>query len=617
MTALVGRNELCSCGSGKKFKRCHGASPADGNSTSALTASFDASLQQAMAQLQQGKASQAEKLLAQLINVRPQHPQPHFLLGYAALQANNHGVAATRMRKALDLGLNDPAAHYHYGCALVSLGQHAEAAEAFEKALAGKPDFLPALTNLANCLLEQRDFAKAETHYRLALEADPGNLAACHNLGQVFALTQRVDEAIEYFQRAADVAPGIAELWAALAVVQESNNDLVGSEHSANKALCIEPHSITANTAISRVFRRKARPLEALAALDAGRITSSTPGLAIGYWNERGTVLEKLGHHNEAMQAHTQCKALLAQKRSKPFDMAATLSTLHQERAILTADRSTAWSVRPETTSPINGPAPVFIVGFPRSGTTLLEQMLGCHSAIAPCGELGTCLEREAGGGSYPQNLLDIDDDVARASKLLALRHEYFGTLHRHAGEGKRAQYATDKLPLNLMRIGLIRLLLPEARIIHVMRHPLDSVLSAYFTAFLQGNDWSLKLTDTAQMFAESWQQAQIMRQLPGMKFMTVRYEDLVSDAEQHLREVLNFLDLAWEPECLAFHQSKRVARTASYAQVNRPLYQTSKNRYRPYLKYFDAQTLAILQPAIDHYGYTVEGLPALDETTA
>ena len=520
------------------------------------------------------------------------------------------------MRRALELGLKDPAAHYHYGCALAFLHQYANAAEAFEAALAVKPDFLLARTNLANCYLELREFEPAEKHYRLVLAVEPGNLAACHNLGQVFALTQRVDEAIEYYQRAADAAPGIAELWATLAVVQESNNDLVGSEQSASKALCIEPHSITANTAISRVLRRNGRPLEALAALDAGRITSNTPGLAIGYWNERGTVLEKLGRHNEAMQAHSQCKALLAEKRANPFDMAATLSTLHQERAILTADRAKTWSVRPETTSPIKGPAPVFIVGFPRSGTTLLEQMLGCHSAITACGELGTCLEREAGSGGYPQNLLDIDD-AARVSKLSALRNEYFGTLHRHAGEGKQAQFATDKLPLNLMRIGLIRLLLPEARIIHVMRHPLDSVLSAYFTAFLLGNDWSLKLTDTAQMFAESWQQAQIMRQLPGMKFMSLRYEDLVTDAEQHLRKALNFLDLAWEPECLEFHQSKRVARTASYAQVNRPLYQTSKNRYRPYLEYFDAQTLALLQPAMEQYGYTLEGLPALDETTA
>ena len=216
MTALVGRNELCSCGSGKKFKRCHGALPADGNSTFALTASFDASLQQAMALLQQGKASHAEKLLAQLINVRPQHPQPHFLLGYAALQANNHAAAAAKMRKALDLGLNDPAAFYHYGCALASLEQHPLAAEAFEKALAGKPDFLPARTNLANCLLEQREFAGAEIQYRKVLDEDPGNLAACHNLGQVFALTQRADEAIAYFQKAAAAAPAVGELWATM-----------------------------------------------------------------------------------------------------------------------------------------------------------------------------------------------------------------------------------------------------------------------------------------------------------------------------------------------------------------------------------------------------------------
>ena len=615
MTALVGRNELCSCGSGKKFKRCHGASPAASAGNSAPSPAFNASLQQAMILLQQGQAPQAVKLLKQLINTRPQEPRPHFLLGYAALQAGQHASAAAAMQKAMDLGLEDPAAHYHHGCALAALHHYDNAAEAFKQALVAKPDFLPARTNLANCFLELREFAHAEEHYRLVLAADPGNLAACHNLAQVFALTQRVDEAIEYFQRATVVAPGIAELWATLATMQEVNNDLVGAERTASRALTLEPHNITANTALARVLRRHDRLPDALRALDSAKFSRDAPGFAIGYWNERGQVLEKLGRHPEAFEAHTQCKALLAQKRAAPFDMPATLSSLQQERVILTPDRVNAWSLKPRAIPPVAGPAPVFIVGFPRSGTTLLEQMLGCHSAITPCGELGTCIEREAGGGSYPQNLVELDD-ADRTAKLTALRHEYLATLHQHAGDTS-STHATDKLPLNLMRIGLIRLLLPEARIIHVMRHPMDAVLSAYFTAFLAGNDWSLTLKHTAHMFAASWQQAQTMRQLPGMNFLDIRYEDLVLNAEPLLRQVLTFLDLPWEPECLAFHRSSRVTRTASYAQVTRPLYQTSKNRYRPYLYYFDAQSLALLQPAMDQYGYAVEEPPTMDQTPA
>ena len=205
---------------------------------------------------------------------------------------------------------------------------------------------------------------------------------------------------------------------------------------------------------------------------------------------------------------------------------------------------------------------------------------------------------------------------IHRRLPALRLRQEYLATLNQHAGDTS-ARYATDKMPLNLMRIGLIRLMLTEACSIHVMRHPMDAVLSAYFTAFLAGNDWSLTLKDTAHMFAGSWQQAQAMRQLPGMNFMDIRYEDLVLNAEPVLRKVLTFLDLPWEPECLAFHQSSRVTRTASYAQVTRPLYQTSKNRYCPYLQYFDAQSLTQLQPAMNQYGYTVEGLPAMDQTPA
>ena len=162
------------------------------------------------------------------------------------------------------------------------------------------------------------------------------------------------------------------------------------------------------------------------------------------------------------------------------------------------------------------------------------------------------------------------------------------------------------------MRIGIIRLLFPEARIIHVLRHPLDAVLSAYFTPFLFGNEWSLRLTDTAHLFSQSWRHAETMQRLPGTHFLRVRYEDLVTHPEPVLKEVLAFLDLPWEPACLDFHQSRRIARTASYAQVTRTLYQTSKKRYRHYLDYIDVETLALLQPVIAEAGYEVEYLNSL-----
>lgn len=593
--AVPGRNTLCSCGSGKKFKRCCGA-------VHATPVPVSGDLTQALALLQQGKLIQAEKLLAELMKAQPRNPTHHYLAGYAALQSGRHAQAAAAMGKAIELGLSDAAAFYHYGCALAALGRYLEAATVFEKSLALKPDFLPARTNLASCRFELRDFAQAEQQYRQVLASDPRDLAACHNLGQVFYLTQRIGEAIEYFERAAETAPKVAEFRASLATMQEAENQLAAAEVSARAALAIEPHNVTAAIALARVLRRREQAAQALVVLDAADLAAGMPRSAIAYWSERGQALELLGRYREAFDAYTQSKTLLAKTRIRPYDGPMMEQALAHERDALTPQRVTAWALQ----LPPSRPAPLFIVGFPRSGTTLLEQMLGCHPLVVPCGELESAMAREANRPDYPDSLIHCSD-MDRQTRLATLRVDHLAELRSHAGPASQVRYASDKLPLNLLRIGLIRLLFPEARIIHVLRHPLDAVLSAYFTPFLFGNEWSLRLADTAHLFAQSWRHAEAMRTLPGAHFLRVRYEDLITDPEPVLKEALAFLDLPWDRACLDFHQSQRVARTASYAQVTRTLYQTSKKRYRPYLDYVGAQTLALLQPVIAEAGYEVE----------
>lgn len=587
-----GRNALCPCGSGKKSKRCCGKAHIGPPSVSETQT-------QVLALLQQGKLLQAEFLLADLIRAQPHNPTHHYLSGYAALQGGRHLAAVAAMSKAIALGLTDPAAFYHYACALAALGRYLEAVDVFEQSLKLKPNFLAARTNLANCFFELRNFEQAERHYRQALTSDPGNLATCHNLAQVFYLTRRNGEAIEYFKRATEGAPKVAELWASLATMQEAENQLELAECCASTALALEPHNVTAAVALARVLRRREKAEDALTALTSADLRVSMPRSAIAYWAERGQTLELLGRYTEAFKAYAQSKALLAATRSHHYDRQVVQKALSHERSVITPERVTDWAIRPAPSAP----TPLFIVGFPRSGTTLVEQMLGCHPLIVACGELETSIEKEASRPDYPNSLVELTNKD-RESRLASLRAEYLGVLKNYVADIPQARYASDKLPLNLMRIGLIRLIFPEARIIHVLRHPLDAVLSAYFTPFLFGNDWSLRLADTAHLFAESWRQAEVMRKLPGTHFLRVRYEDLVTHPEPALQQILAFLDLPWEPGCLAFNKSPRIARTASYAQVASTLYQTSKNRYRHYLDCIDTETLGLLQPVIAEAGY-------------
>ncbi len=594
--ALPGRNSLCSCGSGKKFKRCCGAERTQ------APPSLNESIAQAMNFLERGEWQRAQTLLEPLVQVNPLHATLHYLFGFAALQTGQYVQAELHMGRAMQLGLSDPAALYHYGGALVALGRFSEAAAAFEKAVVLKQDFLPARTSWANCLFELREFDHADRLYRQVLDKEPHNVAAIHNLAQIFYLTQHVADAIVYFQRAANEAPNVAEFRASLATMQEADNQLDAAANSAQMALTVEPHNVTAAVALSRVLRRHQQTEHALATLDRADLKTGMPRGAIAYWSERGQILESLGRFREAFQAYATSKALLSQTRSQPYDGQVLARTLAHEQKVLTAQTVADWALKQSPTMP----SPLFIVGFPRSGTTLLEQMLGCHPKVTTCGELETVLGRETGRPDYPENIASCLD-LERQVTLSLWRADYLAQLSQHIDPARQSQYATDKLPLNLMRIGLIRLLFPEARIIHVVRHPLDAVLSAYFTPFLFGNEWSHRLPDTAQMFVQSWHHAQVMRPLAGAHFSSVRYEDLIAEPEATLRGVLAFLDLPWDASCLDFHRNKRVARTASYAQVARPLYQTSKNRYRQFLGDIDAQTLANLRPVIEEAGYDID----------
>lgn len=594
LNTAPGRNALCPCGSRKKFKRCCGLSqPAPERS--------NLSTEQALTHLQQGQFALAELLLVDLVKVKPRDATVHYLLGYAAFQSGRHAEAVISMRHAIELGLADPAAFYHLGCALSSLGHYQDAAAAFEQALALKPDFVAAMTHLANCQFELQEFTEAERLYRQTLASEPDNFVASHNLGQVFYLTQRIAEAIAYFEHAADAAPTIAEFRASLATMQEADNQLDAAEASARIALNNDPHNTSASIALARVLRRRDRPDEALAALDAADLQASLPRSQIAFWSERGQALEKLGRFSEAFEAYAHSKTRLAETRSSYDGGARTRHLMARERDVVTPGRVANWTV-PSTPAQ---PTPVFIVGFPRSGTTLLEQMLGCHPSIVACGELQTVLENPESSDFL--DALDALDDDTRLNTVTALRQKYLAVLHGGATPDGAVRYATDKLPLNMMRIGLIRLLFPEAKIIHVLRHPLDAVLSAYFTPFLFRNEWSMRLLDTAQMFAQTWQHIEEMRTLPGLGFTRVRYEDLIAAPEATLKQVLGVLDLPWKAACLDFHKSARVARTASYAQVTRPLYQTSNKRYRNFLASLDEDVLALMRPIIAAAGYDIE----------
>jgi hypothetical protein len=273
--------------------------------------------------------------------------------------------------------------------------------------------------------------------------------------------------------------------------------------------------------------------------------------------------------------------------------------------------------VTPRASVKTGSPQPIFIIGFPRSGTTLVEQTLTAHPAISAGDELpfihditGLAQRMLNSPLTYPDALCELWMGDQREG-LDNLRDYYLQRARQAGVIAPGARWFTDKMPLNETHLGLIALLFPASPILHLIRHPLDVVLSVFSNQLTHGFCCAYDLETAARHYALIAELIAHYRTEMPMRYLPVRYEDIVDDQEASIRRMLSFIGEEFDPACVDFHRNSRYARTASYAQVTEPLYDRSRYRYRPYVKHM-APILPILKPAIDRLGYVVEGLEAV-----
>jgi hypothetical protein len=226
---------------------------------------------------------------------------------------------------------------------------------------------------------------------------------------------------------------------------------------------------------------------------------------------------------------------------------------------------------------------PVFVIGMPRSGTTLIEQILASHPAIHGAGELSDFdqLAHQMCDGGGKAFRVPEDTRILRPVDLLKLGETYVAGLQRLA---PRAERITDKMPANFLYAGLIQLALPRARIIHVLREPRDTCLSCYSKLFTAEQNFTYDLGELGRYYRKyAGLMAHWRDVLPEGRMLEIRYEDVIDDLEGSARQLIEHCGLDWDPRCIAFHQSQRPVRTASAVQVRRPIYRTSLERWRAY----------------------------------
>ncbi|HUG79569.1 MAG TPA: sulfotransferase [Burkholderiales bacterium] len=491
------------------------------------------------------------------------------------------------------------------GHALAVAGRWREAAKEFAAVAAARPSHAPAFNNLGVCHMELGDPGAAAECFATALRFDKDYAQAADNLGLALKQQGRLAEALACHERALELRPGWLDAQVHRAGVLQALGRIDAAREGFASALAREPGHPGARTGLAELHAWRGEREAGLAVLEP-LLASGRPGLAAATVHARlqaatpgeqraiellEAALEEPANPHERRQAHFALGALYdaAGDHRRAFDQVRRANGLRRAAfdpaahsrfvdALIETFSVERYACLPRARD--TGELPVFIVGMPRSGTSLVEQILAAHPRVHGAGELAAIAEiaqrSGAHAGGYPAGIAS-----ATVASLEAAAHGYAETLARDAGGALRA---TDKMPLNFLHLGLIGLLFPRARVVHVRREPMDTGLSCYFQDFLDpALAFSFDLGHTGHYLADYLRLMEHWRRLAPLAMLEIDYERLVAEPGAVSREMVAFLDLEWDAACLDFHRSGRYVNTASHAQVRRPVYADSVARYRRY----------------------------------
>jgi tetratricopeptide (TPR) repeat protein len=501
----------------------------------------------------EGRAGEAADLLARSLARDPSDAGCYLSLARARRAANDARGAAACLVDGIARFPADARLWNGLALARRDLKDIDGAVQAAERAVALRPDDAEMQLTLGAARHGAGNHAAALAAFDAALARDPDNLRAQQNRATLLKLLGRTAESQAAYQRVLDRAPLNADAWSSYVDMRTFAPD--------------DPERF----ALERVYES--------GRLDARQRMKASFAL--------GKVYEDIGHYDRAFWCYREGNRI--KRASIDFDIQASVATFAATRRVVSAGLLAA-----RRGAGHGDPAPIFIVGMPRSGTTLVEQVLASHPEVAGGGELYALSQQVAKGvpalghvGAYPAWMPRLTD-----ADLQHLGAAYVALLRQC---DPRATFVTDKMPSNFRFVGLIRLMLPRAKIVHVRRDPADTCLSCYTKPFVEGQAFSFDLGELGRYYRAYDELMAHWRSVldPG-DMLEVQYERLVDDLEAQARRLLRYCGLGWDDACLRFHETDRAVATASTQQVRRPLYATSRRRWERFAPHLDALFAAL-----------------------
>ena len=594
-----------------------------------------------------GRIDEAIAVGRRALELDPDNPGALSNLGIAFFDQGEFTEALRCYDRAIALQPDFTLAYSNRGNALQRLRRFAEAETAYRRALELQPEFADGWNNLGTCLRELGRLAEAEAAYGEALARQPNNPDTLDNLALALKDLDRLDEAAELLRRALVIDAGRDAFCTHYAAILLDQGKFDEAESAIGRALALNSRNHDAVNQMGRVAFERGDLEGALAHHRQALVLN--PNLADAY-NNMGNVLKELGRLEAAQEAYLNAirleprltgaylnmadantftpgdpylaameglaakpdrlsatdrihlgfalakayadlndyprafthlrRANVAKRATVRYDEAASFAFFDHIEATFTATAIHARSGHGDPSA-----MPIFIIGMPRSGTTLVEQILASHPAVKGGGELRT-LNDLVGDVRSPTGDAIPYPDLLRAPDGAALRQIGTRYVAELRGIAAGASRVTDKMPSNYYYTGLIHLILPNAKIVHCVRDPVDTCLSCFSKLFAGDQPHTYDLAELGryyrryQRLMDHWR-----RVLPTGRMLDVRYEDVVADLAGQARRLLDYCALPWDDNCLSFHQTVRPVRTASASQVRRPIYRNAVGRWRVYEK--------------------------------
>ena len=523
-------------------------------------------------QYQANNYIKAEEYALSLIKKFPNHDFAWKILSIVLKKTGKISESLTASEKLVEITPQDALAHYNLGNTYRELTKFSKAEESYKKAISFKPDLFQAYYNLGIVSKNNYKLEEAEKYYRQAIHLNPNFAEAYNNLGTVLDNLNKFNEAEIYYKKAIALKPDFAEAYNNLGTNLEQQGILNDAQTMYEKAILINPGLTNAHRQLSLIkkFEDYDQHFQQIQKIYLDKNISGEQRCHINF--ALGKIYEDLENFEKAFQHFSEGNKI--KKELIKYNIKNDVELFNQIKLYFQKNEQNT----PKNFENKNALTPIFIIGMPRSGTTLVEQIISSHSMVTGLGELPFVLQF-----GYPviTGLLEFSEE-----SLTKFRNDY---LEKLEGLREKNLIFTDKTPQNFLYTGLIASCFPEAKILHVKRDPAAVCWANYKQWFKSKNlGYSYSLEDIVVYYKLYNDLMEFWNKALKNKIYEVDYEALTINQENEIKKLIKYLELSWEESCLSPEKNERSVSTASNIQIRNKIFKGSSQKWKKYKPFLD-----------------------------